>query len=682
LATMEYFTLRNARAASLAIVFFLYPIVALSYFSINYTETVHRITMRQNFDVSLFGSLEVDSLTAIGLGLLFLALNSRLKVSKIAFVLLFMAAISAFFTAGWTLVLGALAIVPAIVALLITAANADRKRPLYGRSKRLPFDGKRVAAIFLGIVIIIEAGALAKWIAYPFIPGEIFGDISWKFAELESALFHSLGLLSPVLVVLLAFSFLFRWYLVDGLRKISKAFVPTRNDSMKQESVAQPAEHKKQVETTVRTKSSSLLVTYAATNTLTSRHLHRGLLALALVVAPLLMIYPHLPGINPGGEGVSTDEQYYSRWTSLFRASISAGDGSWAQILTSAFTINNGDRPLTLLAILTISNLGNVPDLMVIRFLPVALAPALVASNYILLRRTLSAKQFGANRVKVFASIGAVLAIFSPQIVVGEYAGLLANWIALTVAYFAFYLMISGWESVDRKNLFVSSGALFAVLLVTMLIHLYTWAHLLAVVVLFASLSYLLSRKTVSAPRTKLLIMIAVVLVSFTVDYGRSLYFGTPAATEGGSALASNMEAHDPSSRWDRLYITLGSYVGGFLSNPALFLLALVWVVRSKQNGLSILMLSMLIMLSVPVAVGSVEFQTRVLYNTPIHVAAVMALMWTGGKLGRQSEDKSLQKLLIVCMIFVMATYALRAMANLPLELPDGYQLERNFLLS
>jgi hypothetical protein len=59
-----------------------------------------------------------------------------------------------------------------------------------------------------------------------------------------------------------------------------------------------------------------------------------------------------------------------------------------------------------------------------------------------------------------------------------------------------------------------------------------------------------------------------------------------------------------------------------------------------------------------------------------------MALMWTGGKLGRQSEDKSLQKLLIVCMIFVMATYALRAMANLPLELPDGYQLERNFLLS
>jgi hypothetical protein len=44
--------------------------------------------------------------------------------------------------------------------------------------------------------------------------------------------------------------------------------------------------------------------------------------------------------------------------------------------------------------------------------------------------------------------------------------------------------------------------------------------------------------------------------------------------------------------------------------------------------------------------------------------------------------DKTLQKLLIVGVIFVMANYALRAMANLPLELPDGYSLERDFLLS
>jgi hypothetical protein len=353
-----------------------------------------------------------------------------------------------------------------------------------------------------------------------------------------------------------------------------------------------------------------------------------------------------------------------------------------AQILSTAFTINNGDRPLTLLAILALSNFANLPDLMVIRFLPVVLAPALVAANYFLLRKTLSAKQFGPNRVKVFASIGSVLAIFSPQIVVGEYAGLLANWIALTVAYFAFCLIIRGWESADRKSMCVSFGALFAILLVTMLIHLYTWAHLLTVILLFAGLSFVVSRKSVADPKIKVLLMIAVVAASFSIDFGRSVYFNTPSAAEGDSALASNIEAHDPSSKWDRLYFTLSAYVGGFLSNPALFLLAIVWTVRSKSSGLSILMLSMIFMISIPVAIGSVEFQTRVLYNTPIHIAAVMALMWTGGILGRQNDDKTLQKLLIVGIIFVMATYALRAMANLPLELPDGYQLERDFLLS
>jgi hypothetical protein len=493
-------------------------------------------------------------------------------------------------------------------------------------------------------------------------------------------------MLSPVFVVLLAFSFLYRWWILDGLRKVARAMglaqkdiVPRRNENVAPKRPENPP--KKVIETPVHGKGSSLVVTQTASTTLTSKHLHRGLLAIALVVAPLLMVYPHLAGINPGGEGVSTDEQYYTLWMNQMRANINAGDGSWAHTITTAFTVNNGARPITLLVILAISNLANVPDLIVIRFLPVALAPALVAANYFLLRQTLNARQFGPKRVKVFAAIGAVLTIFAPQVVVGEYAGLLANWIALTVAYFAFYLIIRGWESIDRNSAFVSFGALFGILFVTMLIHVYTWAHLLATIMLFAALSFLMARKSVSDAKLKVLIMLVVVIASFSIDYGRSLYFNTPAAAEGDSALASNIEAHDPSSRWDRLYFTLNAYVGGFLSNPALFLLAMVWIVRAKPNGLNILMLSMIFMMSIPVTVGSVEFQTRVLYNTPIQIPAVMALMWIGGRAGRLDDDKILQKLLIVGVIFVMATFALRAMANLPLELPDGVTLERPVLL-
>ncbi|MGI0013319.1 MAG: hypothetical protein ACREBU_07755, partial [Nitrososphaera sp.] len=552
-------------------------------------------------------------------------------------------------------------------------------------------DYKRVAGAFLLIVIIIEVGALSRWIAYPAYPGEIQGDPSWKFAKLESALFHSFGLLSPVFVVLLAFSFLYRWYILDGVRKLAHTVLnskPSHGLSKQHRSDVGPRVDYDETRSIGRTRrptqmgSSSQVVAHTTKKTLTSKHLHRGLLALALVVAPLLMIYPHLPMINPGGEGVSTDEIYYMRWMSELRTGIVSGDGTWSSVISDAFTVNKGDRPLTLILILVISNLTGMPDLTVIRFLPVALAPALVASNYLLLRHTLDVKQYGISRVKVFASIGAVFAVFSPQIVVGEYSGFLANWLALTAAYFAFYLIIRVWESSELNRMLVSLGVLFAILITTMLIHLYTWTHLLAVIALFAGLSYVMSRKSVSRPKMKVMLMLVVVFASFSIDYARSLYLGTPAATESGSAIASNIQAHDPSTKWERLDFMLSTYVGGFLSNPAMILLCLVWAVKAKANSLNILMLSMIFILAVPVAIGSVEFQTRVLYNTPVHIGAALALLWTGGVLGRKIDDKILQKLLILCIILFMASYALRALTNMPLQLPEGVQFDTQTLLS
>ncbi len=637
--------------------------------------------MSKVFDVSIFGSIEADSLAAMGFGLLFLGLSSRVKASKVVFVILFVVASGAYVADRSELVIGALVILPAIGALLITAAVADRKDPPENRTQRLSFDGKRVAGAFLLIIIFIEAGALGRWIAYPATGGEIYGDPSWKFAELESALFHSLGLLSPVLVVLLAFSFLYRWYILNGLKRIGQALFPASDETrqVKEKNDRIPPQHRpsqfssqQYIESPANSKDSAQVLIYAATNTLTSKHLHRGLLALALVVAPLLMIYPHLPMINPRGEGVSTDEVYYTNWMTELRKGISTGDGTWTNILWHSFTVNNGDRPVTLLLILAISNLTGFSDLIVMRFLPVALSPALVVANYLLLRHALDAKQYGINRIKVFAAIGSVLAVFSPQVVVGEYAGFLANWLALIAAYFAFYFMIKGWESSDRNRIAVSFVALFGVLLLTMVIHLYTWAHLLTIILGFSGVSYLLSRRSVNRPRTKVLLMLLVVFTSFAVDNARSFYFNTPSAVASDSALATDFQANDPAGRWERLYFTLSSYVGGFISNPVLFLLALIWTVKSRYNGLNALMMTITFMVVVPVLIGSVEFQTRVLHNTPIHIAAVLALVWTGNRLGRKNDDKNLQKLLIVGILFLMANYALRAMANLPIELPAG----------
>lgn len=50
---------------------------------------------------------------------------------------------------------------------------------------KLELDGRRTALIFLIILTAIELGAFARWVSYPVFTTEIYGDTSWRFAELE-----------------------------------------------------------------------------------------------------------------------------------------------------------------------------------------------------------------------------------------------------------------------------------------------------------------------------------------------------------------------------------------------------------------------------------------------------------------------------------------------------------------
>ena len=92
-------------------------------------------------------------------------------------------------------------------------------------------------------------------------------------------------------------------------------------------------------------------------------------------------------------------------------------------------------------------------------------------------------------------------------------------------------------------------------------------------------------------------------------------------------------------------------------------------------------MLSTIFILAAPVAIGSTEFQTRVLFNIPLHLVAALSLIFAIERLGKDRANAALSILLVIALILVLATYALRALANMPLELPPGYELEREFLL-
>ncbi|MCI0565308.1 MAG: hypothetical protein MN733_43135, partial [Nitrososphaera sp.] len=132
-------------------------------------------------------------------------------------------------------------------------------------------------------------------------------------------------------------------------------------------------------------------------------------------------------------------------------------------------------------------------------------------------------------------------------------------------------------------------------------------------------------------------------------------------------------------SKWDELKFTMGVYVGGFLSNPMLFILTLLWVVLRADFsiGLDRTVLVMLFLISFPIMFGTQEFQTRVLYNTPFVIPAAIILFAMGQKGGNPRRTM----MILVTASLIMATYALRSMANLYLVAPEYYTLTDQFLL-
>jgi len=107
-------------------------------------------------------------------------------------------------------------------------------------------------------------------------------------------------------------------------------------------------------------------------------------------------------------------------------------------------------------------------------------------------------------------------------------------------------------------------------------------------------------------------------------------------------------------------------------------MLVIVWLVRSNYSTFNRILLATLAIISVPALFGSVEFQARVIFNTPLHLMAFLGLF----PITTKSNDKNwIGRLALIAVLLSLAIYCLRAMANLNLVLPVDYELEKPFLL-
>jgi hypothetical protein len=379
------------------------------------------------------------------------------------------------------------------------------------------------------------------------------------------------------------------------------------------------------------------------------------LLTLFAALPIVLTVTPHLPAINPDGQQIGVDTDYYVRWVTALINSKST-----QEFIENAFVIqNNGDRPLTLVFLFIIAELVQGADLLhnFEYIIPAIFGPVLVLVVYFLTRQLVAGQPFN----DVAPLLAAFLTAISFQILIGIYAGFYANWLALIISYLAFYFLFKFLKTSQTISIII-----FSVLTILLpFSHIYTWLVSALVIVTFLSVML----KMNSYPKRNVALLLLVVITSSAIVVTRTAM--TEWSYDGG-ILGTGLypvDAHQQivglnqfTLRWDNLERTMHTFVGGQFSNFIILGLGLYWLYRSNWREPSIIFL--MIFLSTGIfgfMFGNWETQTRVFYDIPFQIPAGIGLAMILNE-ARRTLASPLLFLLPIC-IWLLAMF-LRSVFN------------------
>jgi hypothetical protein len=365
-------------------------------------------------------------------------------------------------------------------------------------------------------------------------------------------------------------------------------------------------------------------------------------ISLFMLLSLVIALIPHQPQINPNGQQIGVDTDYYVNWISALSHATDYRDFFHQAFVVQSF----GDKPLVLIFLFTINKFLNVADsFFILEHVPMILGPLLVLVVFYLTREmTSNDKQ---------ALLASFLTSISFQVTVGIYAGFYANWFALIIGYLSFVFLVRSLYSSSNQNLTV-----FSVLIIVLLFtHVHTWSVMVGVMSVL--LIILIKVKQYSKKRTALLLII--LLSSVVIDVVRTSMTGSMTGIEKDIefAKATGTGIEQFALRWGNLTRSVYSFLGGQFSNFIIFSLGLYWAFQSNTRDIStkFLMIFMSIGL-IAFLIGDYRVQGRIFYDIPFQLPAAIAL---------SSLWKSLRGSLIaipVCIWLISLT--IRAVTNFP----------------
>ena len=459
----------------------------------------------------------------------------------------------------------------------------------------------------LALMAIFETIALGQLVLYPFSFYTV-GSSAWYQAQA----FRWLVLASPLLLVVLLYS----WVVILALRV-------SRNLSVRINSFVRAfSEALKRLDTQVSSTEEFFVLQHP-----------RLLLIMAMAVAALLGALPYWPGLNPSGSIVGTDTSSYINWTSQMLAR------PFPQAISYAFSqADSGLRPLPLIIFYSIASLGVSPQLTV-EFSPIILGPLLSLSLFFFVNAGFGNK--GA------AAISALVGCFSFNVTVGIWAGYLANWMAIIIAYFflaSFFL----FERSKRRTVLLPP--LFLLSLALLLTHPWTWALILATTFVYAIIR--------SGDQRKLLTISPVILIlgGIIVDFVKN-------QVAGGTTLAADLGTKAPVFGisqflmfWPNVWTALTVFYNGLLGNAVLLgLSALCFAAIQFRGKVASMSFCWVACASIPFVLLNAFHQTRLIYDLPIPPLAALGSLWLMSRAGGGNLRGTL--ILLVILLF-SANYA------------------------
>ena len=444
---------------------------------------------------------------------------------------------------------------------------------------------RRASGIFIGLwlvfPLVIEIISSLRWVLNGFDGTQPFSDATWNLAFLELQATNILQPILPRLFFLFSTAWLLRLLLIPYEKPTERFVTGIRNF------ILRPiGENHREIKF--------------------GKQSHKIILAISVIMALFIGVYPYLPALNPSSLLVSVDVNFY--YTHM-ENSINL------DIFSFLSNIIQQDRVLFLVFQQVIVSLTGSTDL-AIRVIPAILGVLLTISVYYFI--SISSKD------KYMAALAALFTTTSFQIVAGINAGFYANWLALIELniFLALFLKAVEYNKKISRYSIVSTILLISILFT----HSATWIVTLASIIIYAIITY--ARRTLKQHET--IIVSQIILVSIITELIKNNILQSQSTTRIAQSMTPQFSITNLFQVFRTLDVTFTYFLGGAYANPIIIILATIGLfhITKNQQKLYQILIAITIVCVLGTFVTSASFpeifQSRFIYLIPFSVLSAI----------------------------------------------------------